>query len=59
MVSALYAGRDHPDYRTVVAIIPDSLTDIAFSWVPGHAGIPVNKVADQLARDSLSVPFLS
>lgn len=55
MVSALDSGRDYPDYRIVVSLIPD----IVFSWVPSHAGIPVNEVADQLTRDSLSVPFFS
>lgn len=49
---------DYPDYRTVVSLIPNSLAAIVFSWVPGHTKIPVNEVADQLAHDTPSVPFL-
>lgn len=58
LILELASGADHPDYETPPSLTPCSITDVVISRVPGHAGIFVNEMADQLARVSLPGTFL-
>lgn len=58
LISALASGAGHLDYEILASLCPCSITDNVISWVPGHAGIFVNEMADQLAQVSLSGTLL-
>jgi len=47
----VYKARANPDiWAEIRRVIPDKHLDVVPEWVPGHAGIPENELADQLSK---------
>lgn len=45
-------------FRFLSVAAPSTVSRVVFTWIPGHCGIPVNEEADQLAKLSLTLPYV-
>lgn len=49
------AGFESPDYLTILALLPQAITDVMIAWVPGHHGIIENEITDNIAKAALTL----
>lgn len=54
----LTSAKKSPLLRIFWSLVPHSLSEVRFIWVPGHAGIELNEIADSLASASLNFPVV-
>lgn len=44
--------------KTFLSLTPSHISDVVLTWIPGHRGLSINELADNLAKASLTGPFI-
>lgn len=55
---ALSSEKSSPMLKTFYSCIPTHVREIRLIWLPGHCGLPLNEIADMLAKMALALPVI-